>query len=179
MPRDATQTRAAILSAATAEFAAFGLAGARVDRIAVGAGCNKQLIYAHFGNKQGLFDEVAVTHVRGLLDSVPLTADDLPGYAVRLFEHILANPDLVRLTLWQQLEGGGLAELADLERASRAAKVEAVEAAQRAGLVTQVLPAAHLVTLVIGAAISWVLEGGDDADPRSSIRIAVERLVAP
>ncbi|PUA82605.1 TetR family transcriptional regulator [Nocardioides currus] len=177
MPRDATQTRAAILAAATAEFAQFGLAGARVDRIAAGAGCNKQLIYAHFGSKQGLFDEVAVTHVRRLLDSVPITAEDLPGYAVRLFEHIAAHPDLVRLTMWQQLEGGGLAALADLEAESTAAKVKAVRAAQRAGHVTKALPAAHLVTLVIGVTISWLLEG-DGSDPRKSIRTAVERLVA-
>ena len=143
----------------------FGLAGARVDRIAAGAGCNKQLIYAHFGNKQGLFDEVATVHVRQLLDSVPIDAEDLPGYAVRLFEHTVAHPDLVRLTMWQQLEGGELAALADLEAESMAAKVKAVKAAQKAGLVTKALPAAHLVTLVIGMAIAWILEGSSTGDP--------------
>lgn len=113
--------------AAPAEFAASGLACARVDRIAAGVGCNKQLIYAHFGSKQGLFDEVAATHVRQLLDSVPMTADDLPGYAVRLFEHTVTHPELVRLTMWQRLEGGDLAELADLEATSMAAKAKAVK----------------------------------------------------
>lgn len=178
MPRDASQTRAAILAAATAEFAEFGLAGARVDRIATSAGCNKQLIYAHFGSKQGLCDEVATIHVRQLLDSVPITAEDLPGYAVRLFEHTLAHPELVRLTMWQQLEGGQLAALADLEAESMAAKVRAVKAAQRAGLVTKALPAPHLVVLVIGVAIAWLLQGHGHGDPRKSIRLAVERLVA-
>jgi AcrR family transcriptional regulator len=178
MPRDASQTRAAILTAATAEFAASGLAGARVDRIAAGAGCNKQLIYAHFGSKQGLFDEVAATHVRQLLDSVPMTADDLPGYAVRLFEHTVAHPELVRLTMWQKLEGGDLAGLADLEATSMAAKVKAVKAAQKSGLVTRTLPAAQVVTLVIGLAIAWLLEGPGSGDPRKAIRLAVERIVA-
>lgn len=178
MSRDASQTRAAILAAATVEFAGAGLAGARVDRIAAGAGCNKQLIYAHFGSKQGLFDEVAATHVRRLLDAVPITADDLPGYAVRLFEHAVAHPELVRLTMWQQLEGGGVAGLADLEAASMAQKVSAVKAAQKAGVVTRALPAAHLVTLVIGVAIAWLLVGRDTGDPRKAIRPAVDRLVA-
>ena len=38
--RDAEASRARILDAATAEFAAFGLAGARVDRIADAADAN-------------------------------------------------------------------------------------------------------------------------------------------
>ena len=39
--RDAEATKARILEAATAEFAAHGIAGARVDRIAASAGANK------------------------------------------------------------------------------------------------------------------------------------------
>lgn len=39
--RNAEATRERILEAAMAEFSAFGIAGARVDRIAKTAGCNK------------------------------------------------------------------------------------------------------------------------------------------
>ena len=53
--RDAEATKARIFEAATAEFAAHGIAGARVDRIAQNAKANKQLIYAYFGDKQKLF----------------------------------------------------------------------------------------------------------------------------
>jgi TetR/AcrR family transcriptional regulator len=49
------ESRETILSAARAEFAARGFAGARVDRIARASGLNKQLIYYYFGSKQALY----------------------------------------------------------------------------------------------------------------------------
>ena len=53
--RDPERTRASILSSATAEFARYGLGGARVDRIAERAGANKRMLYYYFGDKEGLF----------------------------------------------------------------------------------------------------------------------------
>jgi len=53
--RDAERTRAAILAAATAEFAAHGLSGARVDRIASRARSNKRMLYYYFGGKESLY----------------------------------------------------------------------------------------------------------------------------
>jgi AcrR family transcriptional regulator len=51
----AAATRQRILDAALAEFAAKGLAGARVDEIASRAGANKRMLYAHFGSKEELW----------------------------------------------------------------------------------------------------------------------------
>ena len=56
--RDPEATRARIFAAATEEFAAYGIAGARIDRIAQNARANKQLIYAYFGDKAELFAHV-------------------------------------------------------------------------------------------------------------------------
>lgn len=56
-----------ILSAAEAEFAARGFAGARVDRIAAAAGVNKQLLFHYFESKAGLHRAVAEA-VTGRLD---------------------------------------------------------------------------------------------------------------
>jgi len=53
--RDADRSQAAILLAARDEFSQFGLAGARMDRIAEHAGLNKRLIYYYFGSKDDLF----------------------------------------------------------------------------------------------------------------------------
>ena len=53
--RDPGRTQAAILAAATAEFTAKGLGGARVDEIARRAGVNKRMIYHYFGGKEGLY----------------------------------------------------------------------------------------------------------------------------
>jgi TetR/AcrR family transcriptional regulator len=50
--------RERLLEMATREFAAKGLAGARVDAIARAARSNKQLVYYYFGNKIGLYNEV-------------------------------------------------------------------------------------------------------------------------
>jgi TetR/AcrR family transcriptional regulator len=51
----ADQTRARILDAATSEFSANGLAGARTERIAEAAGVNKALLYYYFRNKEALY----------------------------------------------------------------------------------------------------------------------------
>ena len=53
--RDPEGMRIRILEAAKQEFAAHGLAGARVDRIAVNAGANKRMLYYHVGNKENLY----------------------------------------------------------------------------------------------------------------------------
>ena len=53
--RDAEATRRRILEAATAEFAAHGFAGARVDRISRAAQSYDRMLYYHFGDKAVLF----------------------------------------------------------------------------------------------------------------------------
>src|ERR1043165_8373078 len=93
----AEATKARILQAAAAEFAAHGIAGARVDRIAASAKANKNLIYIHFQNKSRLFEAVFDAEVATGLGQVPFTAGDLPGYAVRLFDYYREHPDVLRL----------------------------------------------------------------------------------
>ena len=56
--RDPDRTQAAILAAATHEFARHGLGGARVDRIASRARTNKRMLYYYFGSKEKLFRTV-------------------------------------------------------------------------------------------------------------------------
>ncbi len=53
--RDSERTRAAILKAATKEFALHGFSGARTERIVTQAKSNIRLLYHHFGNKKGLY----------------------------------------------------------------------------------------------------------------------------
>jgi AcrR family transcriptional regulator len=104
MARDADRTRKRLLEAAGVEFSALGIAGARVDRIAEAAGCNKAMIYAYFGNKDQLFDAVFSAHVAAFLDEVPFDAPDLPGYAGRLFDRYEDHPETLRLATWYRLE---------------------------------------------------------------------------
>ncbi len=53
-----TGTKERILAAARTEFATSGLAGARVDHIALRAGVNKAMIYYHFQSKENLYEAV-------------------------------------------------------------------------------------------------------------------------
>jgi TetR/AcrR family transcriptional regulator len=57
-PQPTVDSRRALLSAAAAEFAARGYAGANVERIARHARLNKAMIYYHFHSKAALYQEI-------------------------------------------------------------------------------------------------------------------------
>lgn len=56
-------TKDKILQTAIVEFAEFGQAGARVDRIAEKAGVNKAMIYYHFSSKENLYYYSITDHI--------------------------------------------------------------------------------------------------------------------
>ncbi|AYF74130.1 TetR/AcrR family transcriptional regulator [Nocardia yunnanensis] len=105
MAYDSAATRERILSAAATEFAAYGVAGARVDRIAANAQANKRAIYDYFGDKKALFAAVLEKLMGELARDVP-PGGDLGDYAGRLFDHHRAHPEALRLLLWEALELG-------------------------------------------------------------------------
>lgn len=114
MAHDAEQTRQELLSAATAEFAEHGLAGARVDRIAAAAGVNKQRIYGHFGSKDDLFDAVLARTMREAAATKNAQPDDTPGdYIARTFDFHREQPQLLQLVMWEALSRPVSAALAD------------------------------------------------------------------
>lgn len=185
--RDAEATRQRLIGAARAEFAAFGLAGARVDRIATKAGANKAQIYHYFGSKDRLFDAVWESVVREVIESTPIDTTDLGGYAERLADAYRQNPDIRRLVIWQRLERGddGPHQFA-IENTQ--ATVDAVATAQAEGRVSDHFQAGELLALIVNIATLWttnssleVLTVADVSDPkrqRAVIRDAVECLLA-
>jgi TetR/AcrR family transcriptional regulator len=86
-----------ILSEAMREFAKYGFAGARVERIVRRADVSPRSLYYHFGSKRGLYDAVreraSVQHfadfVRGVTDEP-------------LVDRLLANVDVAMTARWQQ-----------------------------------------------------------------------------
>ncbi|MFI6290425.1 TetR/AcrR family transcriptional regulator [Nonomuraea sp. NPDC050790] len=100
-------TRTALLDAAREEFAAHGIAGARVDRIAERAGVNKERIYGHFGNKEKLFDAVITEALDELTAQIALPGADPAAYADRLSAYYAKHPQLVRLLMWEALNYRG------------------------------------------------------------------------
>ncbi|HEV2874621.1 MAG TPA: TetR family transcriptional regulator [Thermoleophilaceae bacterium] len=179
--RDAEATRARLLAAATDEFARHGVAGARVDRIAAAAGANKQLIYAYFENKDGLFDAVLAKHCGALAEQVPFDAEDMPGYVGRLFDYALEHPEIYRLVSWAALERP--AAVAAFERGSYGAKLEAIADAQKAGRVDSSFAPADLLALLMAVAAAWfssseAIRRFDSKDPMSPGRLAQFRRAA-
>jgi hypothetical protein len=104
-------------------------------------------------SKEGLFDAVLADHVEDILGAVPLTANDLPGYAVRLYDAYLAHPRLVRLAAWARLERTPAGHL--FGEASEAPKIQAIAQAQRDGHIDPALPPADVHSMVISLAMTW------------------------
>ncbi|GAB3837106.1 TetR family transcriptional regulator [Kribbella italica] len=152
---DGQATRRRILEAAAAEFAEHGIAGARVDRIAANAKANKAQLYAYYGNKDALFDAVLAEHVGSNLDQIPLTAEDLPGYAVRLYDAYVEHPELVRLATWSRLERSPTGDLFAAWEGHDKGKLAAIEAAQRDGQVVDDLAPLDIHSLLISLSHTW------------------------
>ena len=152
MPPDATETKNRILTAAKAEFSAFGLAGARVDRIAVNARANKQSIYMHFGSKEHLFDLVIAQSLLDLASATPFDVTELPQYAGALFDLLAARPEVTRLTTWGVLERPvPLGAEMDAYRT----KITALKDAQDRGLITPHRNPVELLAMIIALVTSW------------------------
>ncbi|HWG27165.1 TetR/AcrR family transcriptional regulator [Actinospica sp.] len=106
MPYDAQDTRRRIFAAASAEFAAHGLAGARIERIAVAAQANKQAIYLYFGSKEKLFGAVVKAKVDEVCHSDTLDPRAVGETIGQLFDWYQEHPELLRLLLWEAMEAG-------------------------------------------------------------------------
>lgn len=153
MPPDAAATKARLLDAAFAEFAQYGVAGARIDRIAEAAGANKRLIYVYFGNKDELFDIVIGQALELLANAVPFDPDDLPSYSGKLFDYLLAHPQVLRLNAWKQLERPGVTEI---ETAAYRPKLDKMASARRRGTLELVWEPTDLLAFVFGLAGAWI-----------------------
>lgn len=179
MARNADLTRARILDAATAEFSARGIAGARVDRIADAAACNKALLYSYFGNKDQLFDAVFAALVARFVAEHPIDAANLDAYAGELVDSYLERPELVRLALWDRLERDGAGMRSPELLATDAAKVAAIADAQASGAASARFhpdEALALVT-VLASILPLLLADSPDARVREVVTTAVARLL--
>jgi len=179
-----------LLEAATTEFAAHGIAGARVDRIAAAARVNKAQMYAWFGSKDGLFDAVFATHLHRIVDDVPFTADDLPTYTVRLYDSYLTDPELVRLATWKRLERTPTGALLAAHPHLTQDKYEAIAQAQAGGHVATGLSPDDVYALVIALAGTWSPASAtytastadsraDHTRRRAALRNVVKRALGP
>jgi AcrR family transcriptional regulator len=180
-PYDSAATKARLLDAAFDEFVAYGLAGARVDRMAAAASVNKQAIYAYFGSKEALFDAVLAERLGVLADTIPFTPDDLPGYAVAYYDFILEHPEHMRMAMWRRLERPNATEA---ELAAYGGKIAGISATLR--IDAKRAAPVDVLLLVLGAAMAWAMAvpGIRDAGPaaikrqRAALKASVAASVA-
>jgi AcrR family transcriptional regulator len=110
---EAEQTRLNILEVAAQEFAARGLAGARVDEIAEKINSSKRMIYYYFGGKEELYRAVleqAYAKIRAresAANYAAMPADDaLEQYVGHTFDYHAAHPEFVRLVMNENIHFG-------------------------------------------------------------------------
>ena len=123
-----------ILEAALAEFANYGLPGARVEAIVARTQTSKRMIYYHFGSKEGLYvatlgyayRKVGVGEIEQQLEVLP-PLEALGLNAETAFERFCATPDFIRLTMQENLQGAKFLESWPALKAMNQARLAVVE----------------------------------------------------
>ncbi|MBF6414311.1 TetR family transcriptional regulator [Nocardia cyriacigeorgica] len=181
-------TRERILAAAKAEFAQYGIAGARINRIATAARASKDRLYAYFPGKRELYVAVTERWTAETTAETALRADDVPGYVGRLFDHFVANPDNARLQAWSELEPADNDAVAEVVRGTIDSKLAELRRGQQEGLITADIPAPALLRMLTDLARTSAMHaafverrvGGERLlAQRAATVLAAQRLVAP
>ncbi len=183
MKRTSDATRSRIFDAARAEFARFGIAGARVDRIAENAPANKARIYEYFGDKESLFALVLEVELERLGSAIPVPEDPrgIPNYVRAVFDYHAAHPDLVRLLYWEALHFSSQDAPREEERRTfYAQRAEYLAQAQADGVIPGSLDPRHLHFLMLGLTTSWfglpqLARMHLDDDPGASQNLVAQR----
>lgn len=189
--RSTTELREAILAAARAEFARYGLAGSRIDRIAKAANASKERLYAHFGDKETLFRDVVASDGRRYFATFDVRPEAVAEFVGDIFDLAVGNPEHLRMLTWARLEGLPL-DPADLmengEGPSPDQAIAAITRAQADGHVDMTWGPTDLLAILFGIGLAWVqfpdlaLSGEDGnvvAARRAAAVRAARRVIAP
>lgn len=149
--RHPERTRARILAASLAEFAAHGYAGTRVDRIARRARVNKRMLYHYFGSKDGLFRAVLGRKLGERAAWITATPDDPAETLPYWFGLVYSEPEWIRLLEWEALEMGSGAVSRETERRHRLQQaVELLRDRQARGHLRSDVDPRHLLLAMMG-----------------------------
>ncbi|MFR9749810.1 TetR family transcriptional regulator [Nocardia sp. 004] len=177
-------TRERILTAAKAEFAQYGIAGARINRIAATANASKDRLYTYFTGKDELYAAVTEQWATETTSETALDAADVPAYVGRLFDHYLHNPDNARLQAWAEIERTHIASADAAVRAAVVPKLAEIRRGQQEGLITTIFQPFTLLTLLTDLARTAAVhtlhnDCADTDDRRAATVLAARRLAAP
>ena len=138
-----------IVEAAADEFARVGYDGARIERIAEAAGCNRSLVYHYFAGKPALFEaalDEAAEHREQQMAAQPAT---LAEGLVYWFRRNWAEPRRIRLVMQEALAPPGAAREPGRRRDYLARQRAVVAAFQKAGLLRSDIAPERLLTLFL------------------------------
>jgi len=184
----ADQVRDRIVAAATAEFSRYGIAGARIDRIAKAARTSKERVYAYFRSKEDLYRFISARELAAVAEATRMDPADLPGYAGRIHDYFTSHPERFRLMTWGQLElAPGEPHPGDPLQESVDRKAGQLRKAQETGQLDPSWDPLDILVLVNQIAMSWAAQpdlapaAGEERDSflaarRAAIVAAVQRL---
>ena len=153
--RTTNELRDAILAAARAEFAQYGLAGARIDRIARNANASKERLYAHFGDKEALFRDVVIADGAEFFQAVGLRPDAVAEFAGDIFDLAQNLPEHLRMITWAQLEGLWITKPEVDDESPPDLAIAALEQARAEGYVDPAWEPQELLVLLFGIGLGW------------------------
>jgi TetR/AcrR family transcriptional regulator len=176
--RNTAELRGEILEAARAEFAKYGLAGARIDRIARVAQASKERLYAHFGDKEALFREVFAADSTEFFRSVKLRPDAVPEFVGDIYDLACRRPEHLRMISWAHLEGVTLDEPHADGQPILVQDLAVIEAAQASGHVDPAWQPLDLIVLLLSIGLAWANLPHPDAATDDPVVIAQRRAAA-
>ena len=186
--RSKTELRDEILAAARAEFAQYGLAGSRIDRIAAAARASKERMYAHFGDKESLFRGVVAADGRQYFAGFRMRPDAVAEFVGDVYDLARSHPEHLRMLTWARLEGLTIEPPDFDDHEPPAHALATIEAAQAAGQVDTSWASVDLLVLLFGIGLAWAQfpDPQPDADDpaviaarRASAVKAAARIIAP
>lgn len=198
--RNAEETKARIVEAATREFARKGYDGARLRDVAEAAGVHHALLHHYYGDKEGLFREVveqafSAASVRAFeaLRSTHDARELVERYVDTLLQFYVDNPHLVQILHFAMMDEGSPAYAQCEEIAQKIslplleATAKEVRRGQRKGTIRDDVDAKRLMILGMGAAAYVFHEAkffsaflGEDVrspDSREAHKQAVIRII--
>ncbi|MBL8584466.1 MAG: TetR family transcriptional regulator [Rhizobiaceae bacterium] len=139
--RDAERTKAAVLAAATREFADHGFGGARIELVAKRAKVNKQLIYYYFGSKEALYVAVLEeTYARLRASEAALDVDALDPVqgitelALFNWRYHCQHPELISIVRTENLHKAKFLKRSERVRSLNSPLIATLEALLRRGV---------------------------------------------
>lgn len=161
--------RERILSAAAAEFARHGFAGARVERIAATAGVNKQLLFHYFGSKAGLHRAALSSLLDHSITTIPASrapVERLRELTASLSALIASHPSLLTLVASKAGNPDGAAMASDWLSRGKQAVRQILQDGQRAGYLRDDVEVDAVAEVIMGATLGMTTAG----DPETAGR---------